>query len=394
MRVQNSSAENNDSLLNRNFVLLTACFICAVSVSAMFFMFSGYLASLNIDSGRIGVIVSADALSALVVQFLVSPFINSANVKRWLVSGLAVFIPGLVLVGITVSFYPLILGRLLQGAGFVMILSSLMTLIVNYIPPKKSGTAFGFLSLIRLVPYSVIPVIYEMQGIKPASFAESFTPIYLLAVFPAAALFIKISNGAGGNKPAAGFGAVKNIISDRRTVFTLVSSFFLFAGYSAVFFYIKPYGEHIGLKDAGLFLSVETAGMFFTRLFFAGFFDRYDKVKMATAGIVVSMAAYILIPAAGTSVLFYALALLCGVGWGVAMPVQNAFLFDISDKSRRAVTQNLMLSMMQAGFFAGTLTASPVIGYGGYTLFFVYISFLTLLAAAFQISASLRNGRQ
>jgi len=76
--------------------------------------------------------------------------------------------------------------------------------------------------------------------------------------------------------------------------------------------------------------------------------------------------------------MFFALAGIAGVGWGVSMPLQAAVMFDISDPRARAMNQNLLMVMMQAGFFLGPLLGGWIISVSGYKALFACLAALTL----------------
>ncbi len=184
-----------------------------------------------------GLILSADSLAAFIVQPLITPLIHAGNARRWLLGGAILFSLSLFMLGQLSAIPLLIAARLLQGAGFICVLSSLITMLIPFIPPGMSGRAFGYVSLVRLVPY-----------------ADSAAILFFLAV-------------------------------------------------------------------------------------------------------------------------------VTGLGWGIAMPLQAAAMFDISLPPARALNQNLLLIMMQGGFFLGPLLGGQLIAGFGYIALFACLATSTLAAA-------------
>ena len=83
---------------------------------------------------------------------------------------------------------------------------------------------------------------------------------------------------------------------------------------------------------------------------------------------------------AGTGV-FFSLGLIFGLGWGVAMPVFNGLMFDVSQPRFRAFNINLGLQMFQAGFFLGPLIGAPMLARWGYGTLYIFCAGMSGLAA-------------
>ena len=63
------------------------------------------------------------------------------------------------------------------------------------------------------------------------------------------------------------------------------------------------------------------------------------------------------------------------------MPLQAAIMFDRSPVASRGLNQNLMLSMMQAGFFAGPALAGVLLSSAGFVGLFFGAALAALVAA-------------
>jgi MFS family permease len=66
----------------------------------------------------------------------------------------------------------------------------------------------------------------------------------------------------------------------------------------------------------------------------------------------------------------YGLGLFLGLGWGVAMPVMNAPLFDISPPQLKGFNTNLGVQMFQAGFFIGPLMGGLILTSSDFSVVF------------------------
>jgi predicted MFS family arabinose efflux permease len=160
----------------------------------------------------------------------------------------------------------------------------------------------------------------------------------------------------------------------------LLSALLFFCSYSAIFFYLKQFGTVMGIANASLFFTIATVVMIIVRLFGGWLFDRYSKVLLCSAGLLAVAVCYALLPLCASDRIFFILAGFSGLGWGIAMPLQAAVMFDISTPQTRGLNQNLLIVMMQGGFFLGPFLGGQIISRSGYTALFASLSAVTLAA--------------
>jgi predicted MFS family arabinose efflux permease len=373
-------------LLSPGFLVVNALLAVVACIASLFFSFSGYLEYIGIHKAEAGFIISADALAALIVQPLISPFVNTKNLRYWITFGALCFSAALLILSEATSVRILTIARLLHGSGFVCILSAMMAAVVSYIPPEMSGRAFGWISLVRLVPYAAVPPVYDAFSHGISSFASIIKYASAAALLPLIMIFLPVNETAsdkGHTNKNSGFSGMFKTISSPPVALLLASSTLLYIVYSVVFFYLKQFGKENGIPDITIFFTVSTGFMIAVRLIGGYLFDRFSKVVLCASGLALSGISCAMIPYSSASHIFlYASAVLAGTGWGIAMPLQSALMFDVSEPESRALTQNLLIAMMQAGFFAGPLAAGIIISYSGFSILFTVMCLISLLSAA------------
>ncbi|MGD9950787.1 MAG: MFS transporter [Desulfobulbus sp.] len=343
---------------------------------------------MGIRPAMVGFILSADGLAALIVQPLITPLVHIGNARRWLFGGSFLFSAALFMVGHISTVSLLVVARLLQGTGFICVLASLITMIVPCIPPGMSGRAFGYVSLVRLIPYAVIPLLFDLFAIAPSSFAIVLDVAALTALLPVVVLMVPLRPLAEAPDSASspGMAGMAASLSSRPVLLLLTSALLFFCGYSAIFFYLKQFATSVGITSASLFFTIATLTMIGIRLLGGWLFDRYSKVFLCAAGLFTVAGCYGLLPLCHSSRMLFVLAVFSGLGWGIAMPLQAAAMFDISPSSVRAMNQNLLLVMMQGGFFLGPFLGGQLIARFGYTTLFIGLA-LSGIAAGFLMTA-------
>lgn len=383
------------------FILLNLQFMAVTCVTALFFPFHAYLGRLGFSEEAAGFIIGADALASLLVQPLVALRIHPGSARRWLAGGSLLFAAALFGEGLSTGFAPLLAARLLQGAGFSCVVSALIALMVESIPPGMSGQAFGWTSLVRLLPYAAIPPLFDYFGVLPSAFGEVLQWSALLALAPLGMLFFFRRRGGvhaqspapqAGASPPGWAGACASL-RQRPIVLLLLAGLLLYCGYAAAFFYLRALGSALGIADSGLFFSLAMLVMLLARLFGGSFFDRFDKLALSLGGFVLVAVSYALLPLASQPELFYTLGVFLGLGWGVVMPLQAALMFDLSPPAARGLNQNLLLATMQAGFFAGPALAGLLLGVAGFAGLFGAAALATLVAALATVALRSPSGR-
>ena len=364
-----------------SFILLNLQFMLVTCVTALFFQFHSYLEQLGLSQESAGLLIGADALASLLTQPLVALLVNPANARRWLVGGSLAFAVALALEGLATGFAPLLAARLLQGAGFSCVVSALIALIVVAIPPGMSGQAFGWTSLLRLLPYALVPPLLGALGALPADFGRVLLLSAPVALLPIVMMLCVRRPERAAPTASPGLAGASASLRSRPVALLLLASVALYAGYAAVFFYLRQLGATLGIANAGFFFSAATLVMMLARLFGGIYFDRFDKRVLSTAGFVIVAVSYALLPFADHPSLFFALALPLGLGWGVVMPLQSALMFDRSSVAARALNQNLLMAMMQVGFFVGPAAAGLLLAAAGFAGLFAAAALATLIAA-------------
>ncbi len=386
------------SLLTAQFVILCGIFFLTTSVMAMFFQFQQYLRSLGINPGWIGFVIGADSLACFFIQPFLAVRLNAANSRKWVFIGTS----GMAVMLLSYTFAPglpyLIVVRILHGAAFVCVMSALTALLSDLIPSRKSGQAFGLVTIVRLLPYSIVPPLLTFVDRSPEGFrtaliygalvmAASLTLVYRLD--PSSRMVPDVPDPPERLKLKE---MAKSLARpEMRALFA--TSLFLYSSYTTVFFFLKAFGQARGMDNPGFFFTIANAVMIGIRLVGGSFFDKVSK-KVLTAVSMAGLAiCYGLLFHASGIMSFYVLAFAAGLGWGIAMPVLTALVFDVSPPHLRSMNLNLFLITMQGGFFVGPFLGGLLAAQWGYGALFYFCASMSM-AGAVLIQTWLRRPRE
>lgn len=370
------------------FCLMGAAFLAYANIS-VFFGFYDHLQALAIDPADYGILIGALAAVALLVRPVISPFFHAGNARRLLFLGTGLAVTSLAAYSLAGGFWSLLLVRLLHGISFAVVGTALMTLIVEVIPKDKSAQFFGYIAVVTLIPNTLVPPFLPLLDNLLGGFNRillAFAALTLL-MFP---LVWAVEGGEGtgeDSNSARGLSGreILEDLRDTRVLRILLAMLMLYCGHALIFFFLDGYGSSIGVAYAGVFLTLSTVGEIGVRLVAGSIFDRWNKIRLAIwtlAGLAVCY--FLLVHVTGKGLLF-ALGLFFGLGWGIAMPVFNGLMFDVSKPRFRAFNINLGLQMFQAGFFLGPIIGAPLLAKWGYGAIYYLCAGMSLFATALMI---------
>lgn len=371
-------------LWTREFIYFNVAVFLAFINMAVFFSFEEFLRTLPIDPQWFGLLMGLFSAVALVLRPFISPFSHAGNARSWIFLGTLGVMAALAAYGWAGTLGTMAALRLFHGAAHVVLATALLTVIVQRIPPGRSGQAFGLLSIITLLPYAVVPpvlqILMERLGGYPQVlifFAGTMTLIFPL-------IFLKGSGqdpGDGTRPGRLSRAEIRQNLRERQILLILTAMLLFYSGYALVFFFLAGYARRLEIGNPGLFFTLSTCGEIGIRLAASRFFDRLNKKAAAALTLLALAGGYLLLGRVEGALAFFALGALLGLGWGVVMPVLNALLFDRSRPKLRAFNTNLGLQMFQGGFFVGPLAGALALHRGGYEVLYLFCALLALAAA-------------
>ena len=380
---------NKESLLSGGFVTLNVASFLAQINMAVFYQLHQYLIRIGVGLEWAGFLIGVFSLAGVAMQPVLSPFVNIRNARRTLTFGVIVTMAALLSYRWALSFPALLIVRIIHGMGFVTFVTSMNAILVSYIPVRRSGQAFGLISVNMLLPGAVVPGLLGLLKIGPERFVDVLTVTACLMV-PTAILpnlvrpkdvTVKIGDGV---KKIRVWQEIKQDFVDPRIPVLLFTNFLNFLAYTPVFFLFKEFAEVRGISNPGAFFSVATASMMAIRLLAGHLFDRLYKARILIGTLFLVSFGYAMLIFARPST-YLINAAIVGVGWSLFMPFLNALLFESSKASARALNLNLAMVLLQLGYFVGPIIGTAILGRSGFSGVFLYCGLVTFSGACLNL---------
>lgn len=370
-------------LLTFRFLALCLFTLLAYCNISVFYSLYLHLETLGVAQAQRGPIIGASSLATILCFLLASPWLTVRNAPLWIFAGIAVLLGcggGYLLAAGPAQLLAL---RLLNGAGVYLLSAPAMMLLVAHIAPERSGQAFGLYSVSALLPYSIIPALFDRLNPLLPSPAWGYA-IMSLALLPAAAInLVLLRQDSRQGRPArqpqpeaaspASLAATLRFTWENlrraRTSLLLAINAVYYLNFAALFFLSKSLFESRGLGGVGLFFSIQTALMIVIRLCAARLFDVVDRLRLIVWCYALTAAGFALLWAAHGLALEVCAALVLGLGMGVGPPSLNGLMYAISEPRLRGVNSNLMTMALQAGSFLGPILGGLAVGAVGYAGF-------------------------
>ncbi len=365
--------QNPERLMSREFLALNAIMFLTYCNIAVFFQFYQYLGTLPIPHKSFGLLIALFSVTVLVIRPIISPLLHPANAGRWITISCFCVVASLALYNVALDFWSMALVRLLHGAAYVVLATAVLSKLVGCIPRERSGQAFGLISVITVLPYAVIPPLLEPLSRWAGGFLGVLNLSALVMVLCLPLLYV-VRNRAVASSGAApdriGWGDLTENLKDRRILILLLLSLVVWTTFTPVFFFLKEYGNQIGVANPGWFLTLSTVAEISVRLPAGPLFDKLDKRLMLAGALGCLSVGFFVMAGVSGRTIFYAMGVWLGLGWGVAMPLLSSLMFDLSLPRFRAMNSNLAMVMFQAGFFVGPLAGGVILIHGDYSTLF------------------------
>jgi MFS family permease len=344
---------------------------CNISV---FYSLYVYLDVLCIPPSWRGLLIGASALATMAASLVASPLLTARNAARVVTAGILVLLCcGAAYLQVR-SAQGLLAVRLANGVGVALVSAGAMTLLVAVIPPARSGRVFGLYSAAMMLPYSIVPPVFDWLSPARLTYPQGYA-VMGLSLAPALAVVYVLGRRsrrrASGGAVRPGLRQMAGNAAKRPVAQLLAVNAMYYLSFAALFFLAKSLFLARGIAHVGLFFTIQTACMILLRVFANRVFDIVPKIRLIRFCYLVTGGVFVLLYFAHGQTTAFVAAFLLGCGMGVGSPSLNALMYELSAPQFRSLNANLMMLSLQGGSFLGPIlggAAVAVWGYDGFLL--------------------------
>lgn len=251
----------------------------------------------------------------------------------------------------------LIVARLIHGTAMSVSAPLSLTLVSNILPGDKMASGLGIYSLGSAIATAIGPTVGLGLADLISYNAVFFISAGLMLVSFLLSFLLKAENPERAHRLRISF---YQIIAPEVLLPTLVIFFLAFA-YSGISSFIAIFGTLSGVKEIGLFFTASAICMIFIRPVSGRIADSYGHDKSIIPGIVILIAAFVLISFSRTLPLFILAGVITALGFGSSQPLLQTMIMQLVPKERRGAAGNTNFIGFDCAFLIGPSVAGAVI---------------------------------
>ncbi len=348
--------------------------------------FNRYLEGLGADKTQIGLYMGVFALGSVVVRPAVGRAVDTYGRKRIIYIGL-----GLMILATAGYFllsqigWPILVVRILHGAGFGTYITGIFTVVVDDAPPTRRAKVIGVFGLSGMVTFGLAPLAAEFI-IDRLGFQVLFaTALATLAISLVIAGSVKAHGPAGAEFPTVSFMSLVRQVD----LLIPVGALFVFCtGVGSLFNFIAVYLRSMDVSLGYFFLASSAAGAV-VRLGFGHLADVYGRRRVAVPSFLAGSVALFWLGRFHSPLELTFCGLIWGAGIGFAVPAVAASVVDRVKSQDRGKGLALFTASFDLGVMTGSFVYGAVAERIGYSRMYFVAAAVVLFAAA--IARRFRN---
>ena len=338
-------------------------------------------------NSTIGIILSCYTVAALCIRPFSGYFLDSFARKPLYLMAYFIFMTmfaGYIIAGSLTLF---ILFRIIQGVSFGMVTVGGNTVVIDIMPSSRRGEGLGYYGLSNNIAMAVGP----MSGLFLHDAGMSFTTIFCCSLGSCMAGFVCAFLVKTPYKPPV---RREPISLDRfillKGIPAGISLLLLSIPYGMTTNYVAMYAKQIGINaTTGFFFTFMAIGMAISRIFSGKIVDRGKITQVISAGLYLVVFSFFLLSACVyliswsnllCTVVFFAVALLLGVGFGIMFPAYNTLFVNLAPNSQRGTATSTYLTSWDVGIGIGMLAGGYIAEVSTFDKAYLFGACLTIVS--------------
>lgn len=280
--------------------------------------------------------------------------------------------------------------RVLHGISFGMVTVGGNTIVIDIMPSSRRGEGLGYYGLANNIAMSIGP----MTGLFLHDAHFSYPTIFCCSLGSCLAGLLCASLVKTPYKPPVKRGPVS---LDRfillRGIPAGISLLLLSIPYGMTTNYVAMYAKQIGIQvPTGFFFTFMAAGMAVSRLFSGRLVDRGKVTQVISAGLYLVVLSFFLLSgcvyviqwdAQACTFLFFSIALLLGIGFGIMFPAYNTLFVNLAPNSQRGTATSTYLTSWDVGIGIGMVAGGYIAEISTFDKAYLFGACLTIVSTLY-----------
>jgi len=330
----------------------------------------------NANKTITGIILSCYVISALAVRPFSGYMVDTFPRKKLYILSFACFVAlyfGYLLAA-ALTFVTIV--RVLHGITWAAVTTSANTLSIDIMPPARRGEGIGWYGLTVNLAMAIGPVaglfLYEYYPFELIFYAAIISGVFGIS----AAFFIKAPKMAKTlHQPVSldRFIMIKGIPVAINLMLVTIS-------YGMVISFAAMYGKELNIANTGFFFILLAIGIGGSRVFSGRLIDRGWIHWISFFGISMLTASFVLFTFSRTGLLYFASALLIGLGFGILIPAFMTMFVGMARHSQLGTANSMYFTSFDLGIGVGMIAAGKIAAVYNFSAAFGFSALLNMLS--------------
>ena len=339
------------------------------------------------DKTSIGAILSCYTIAALCIRPFSGYLLDSfARKPLYLIAYFffTAMFGGYLLAGTLTLF---ILFRIIHGFSFGMVTVSGNTIVIDIMPSSRRGEGLGYYGLANNIAMSIGP----MTGLFLHDAGVGYTVIFCCSLL---AGIIGLTCAWLVKTPYKPPIKREPISLDRfillKGIPAGISLLLLSIPYGMTTNYVAMYAKQIGITSStGFFFTLMAIGMAVSRLFSGKLVDKGKITQVIAFGLYLVCFCFFGLSSCGwlihwgttaTTLFFFIISLLLGIGFGTMFPAYNTLFVNLAPNQQRGTATSTYLTSWDVGIGIGMLAGGYIAEVSTFKMAYLFGAFLTVVS--------------
>jgi len=350
---------------NRTFILLfTVNSMLTLGQFMINAILATYAESLGATESVIGLILSAFAVSSIIMRCFSGPMIDTYNKKRIVMIATMIHAAAFGGFGISQDIPLLFVFRVLQGCGMAFGNACCLAIVSQILPKSKYNSGIGV--------YSVAQVVAQSAGAPIGLWMVTEYGYRTTFMVSAAIMVLTTLLALQINMPHIRAEKLEISIANSISIKALLPAvlmFLLMVGSSVVHSFIPVYAYEKGIRgNPGLYFTVASLTMIATRPIVGKLTDRFGVVKVIIPALLCNIISYYLLSVANDISIIILSGFISAFGSGACQPAIQALSMKCVPPEKRGSASCTNFIGMDFGTLAGVSIAGVIAERMGYSL--------------------------
>ena len=335
----------------------------------------------------IGFVLSCYTIAALCIRPFSGYLLDALPRKPLYLISFCLFtlVFGGYMIAATLAFF--IILRVVHGLAFGVVTVSGNTVVIDIMPSSRRGEGLGYYGLTNNIGMAIGPTV----GLFMHDAGIPFSHIFACGL---GVCFLGFIFASFVNTPYRPPVKKEPLSLDR---FVLIKGIppgvvllMLSVPFGITSNFVAIYAQQIGITGhAGLFFTFMAVGMAVSRIFGGKWVDRGKITEVISVGLYIVVLAFFLLAACSltsqwdhtlTLILFFSIAFLLGVGFGMMFPAFNTLFVNLAPNSMRGTAVSTYLTSWDIGIGIGMLGGGFIADICNFGIAFLFGASLTVIS--------------